>query len=431
MFDKLSIRHKLIILLSLSAALALLVSSAITVYSTYVSESKDSLRLLRQMTDVISENMRAALAFHDADSARNMLAPLHINRNILMAVVRDESGKKLAEYQSPGLSAADAQMFSERLQMRIAANIESLRRESGFVEYLQEDFMGVIRPIFFEDKLIGTLAIISDTEMMHAKIHSFVLVQIVASLLTLALLLFLSLGLQAMFTRPIIDLIAAMKSIAETKNYRYQLNSQRKDEFNDLYQGFSAMLADIRERDERLSKLATSDALTGLANRRHAMETMETMVTRAQRKGEPLGVIMLDVDFFKKVNDRYGHPVGDIVLKKVAQILQASAREYDLVARIGGEEFLVLCDNATIQVAKALAERIRSGVEGCSIEYETGKQLSVTISLGIYSALPSLADLANNGEDLIKVADEALYRAKEGGRNRYEIGTRNNEEKFA
>lgn len=191
------------------------------------------------------------------------------------------------------------------------------------------------------------------------------------------------------------------------------------------------MLSDIRERDERLSKLATSDALTGLANRRHAMEIMETMVTRAHRKGEPLGVIMLDVDFFKKVNDRYGHPVGDMVLKKVAQILQGSAREYDLVARIGGEEFLVLCDNSTIQVAKALAERIRSSVECCYIEHEAGQPLSVTVSLGIYSALPSQADIANNGEDLIKVADEALYRAKEGGRNRYEIGTMNDEERFA
>jgi hypothetical protein len=102
MFDRISIRYKLIVLLGLSAALALLISSAITIYSTYLSESRSSLRVLHQLTDVISENMRAALAFADAGSANTMLASLRADPHILLAVVNDESGRALAEYRSAG-----------------------------------------------------------------------------------------------------------------------------------------------------------------------------------------------------------------------------------------------------------------------------------------------------------------------------------------
>jgi diguanylate cyclase (GGDEF)-like protein len=322
-------------------------------------------------------------------------------------------------------------MFKQGLQERIRENGAVLQTEDGFVQRIENDFMGVLRPIFFEGKRIGTLEVISDTELMWAKIREFVWVQMATSVLTLLLLLLLSWRLQSVFTRPIMSLIDTMREVAETKNYRTVLASEREDEFQDLYAGFNVMLAEIRERDELLSKLATSDALTGLANRRHAMESMQTMVTRAWRKGEPLGVIMLDVDFFKKVNDGYGHPVGDIVLKAVAQILQASAREYDLVARIGGEEFLVLCDNGTVDVAMALAERIRTSVEHTRIEYEAGKYINVTVSLGLYSALPSEADTANNGEALIRIADEALYHAKQGGRNRCVTANAQSKERVA
>jgi diguanylate cyclase (GGDEF)-like protein len=209
-----------------------------------------------------------------------------------------------------------------------------------------------------------------------------------------------------------------MQEVARTKNYRTTLDSRRTDEFDNLYQGFNAMLTDIRERDDRLSQLATTDALTGIANRRHAMEMMETMATRAQRKNEPLGVIMLDIDFFKKVNDRYGHPVGDLVLKEIAQVLQANAREYDLVARFGGEEFVVLCDGGTSEVTVAIAERIRLGTEARRIEYHPGQFVSVTVSLGVHSAVPQADE---NIAQMIKTADEALYRAKESGRNRYVV----------
>ena len=419
MFDRISIRYKLIVLLGLSAALALLISSAITIYSTYLSESRSSLRVLHQLTDVISENMRAALGFADAGSANTMLASLRADPHILLAVVNDESGRALAEYRSAGLSAAVEPRFRAEVQGRILERAEALRREDGFVEHIDDDFMAVVRPVFFDGKPIGLLVVVSDTQLMWAKIRELVLLQVATSVVTLVLLLFLSVKLQSLFTRPIMNLVAAMQDVAHTKNYRAVLGSDRRDEFRNLYDGFNAMLADIRERDDQLNRLATTDALTGLANRRNALDVMQTMAARAQRKDEPLGVIMLDIDSFKNVNDRFGHPMGDRVLQEVSLVLQASARDYDLVARLGGEEFLVVCDCGTQEVTIAVAERIRAGVEGRLISGPVGESLQVTVSLGVYSAVPRAG--AEDIEEMIQAADKALYRAKEAGRNRYVV----------
>jgi hypothetical protein len=134
MFDRLSIRHKLIVLLGLSAALALLTSSIIAIYSTYVSESKASLRVLHQISAIISENMRAALAFSDSASAKNMLAPLHTDPHILFAAVNDESGQTLAEYRSPKLAAETEQSFKLALQDKRLNQADELGRQEHFVE---------------------------------------------------------------------------------------------------------------------------------------------------------------------------------------------------------------------------------------------------------------------------------------------------------
>ena len=419
MFDRISIRYKLIVLLGLSAALALLISSAITIYSTYLSESRASLRVLHQLTDVISENMRAALAFDDAGSANTMLASLRADPHILLAVVSDESGRPLAEYRAAQVPAARVSQLQAGVQARIRDSADALRRPDGFAEHIDDDLMGVLRPVFFEGAPIGVLAVVADTGVMWVKIRELVLLQAATSVLTLVLLLFLSVKLQSLFTRPIMKLMGAMQDVARTKNYRAALEAERRDEFGTLYAGFNAMLSDIRERDDRLSLLATTDALTGLANRRHAMETLQTMLARAQRKGEPLGVIMLDIDAFKSVNDRHGHPTGDRVLQEVARVLQANARDYDLVARLGGEEFLVVCDGGTQEATIAVAERIRIGVEARQIDDGADARFHVTVSLGVHSAVPRSAH--DDIEKMIRAADKALYRAKEAGRNRYVV----------
>jgi len=163
----------------------------------------------------------------------------------------------------------------------------------------------------------------------------------------------------------------------------------------------------------RLAEMATTDPMTGLSNRRTLETELERQVKSAERYRKPLSLIMCDVDHFKKVNDTHGHEVGDEVLKGFAQVLLACKRDLDVVARYGGEEFVILCEETDTGGAKLLAERIRRELAARPFAAEQGP-FHVTCSLGVATYPLHTADK----DRLIKVADDALYKAKQGGRNR-------------
>lgn len=163
----------------------------------------------------------------------------------------------------------------------------------------------------------------------------------------------------------------------------------------------------------RLDWLASTDELTGLRNRRSMMKRLEEEYERSNRLGEPLCIIMLDIDYFKRINDTWGHPFGDYVLKWVASRMNDVVRGYDIVSRIGGEEFLVIAPGTGLEEAAILAERLRATIEMETIPHDE-TEISVTLSAGV--ALMSKED--SKVEDLIKRADDALYQAKQAGRNR-------------
>lgn len=166
-------------------------------------------------------------------------------------------------------------------------------------------------------------------------------------------------------------------------------------------------------------KHATMDALTGLNNRRQFEIRLNQEFATAKRKNKKLCCMMTDIDYFKKINDTYGHIAGDIVLKKVASIIESQLREYDTASRYGGEEFCILLPYTTIEEAKFVAERLRKKVESEKIDisqaYSEQKEVQVTISIGV-SEFNEHTILTP--KDLYKKADEALYQAKEQGRNR-------------
>jgi diguanylate cyclase (GGDEF)-like protein len=162
---------------------------------------------------------------------------------------------------------------------------------------------------------------------------------------------------------------------------------------------------------------AVTDDLTGLSNHRRFQEVVTSEVERAKRFEQTLGLVMLDIDDFKAVNDTYGHQQGDLVLREVARALRASSREIDEPARYGGEELAVALPQTDLEGTYNLAERVRTAVEALRIPRLDGAgSLSITVSLGA-AALP---DCADGKEELIRVADEALYEAKHAGKNRTE-----------
>jgi diguanylate cyclase (GGDEF)-like protein len=165
---------------------------------------------------------------------------------------------------------------------------------------------------------------------------------------------------------------------------------------------------------QQIYDAALRDALTKAFNRKYFLDQLETEIAYARRHRTPLSLVMFDVDHFKKINDTYGHLAGDFVLTKLAKISMATVRTEDIFARYGGEEFCVICRGVPLPNAGTLGERLRVVVESTSFDHE-GKAIPVTISVGV-AASPDLP--VENAAQLIAGADEALYEAKRGGRNR-------------
>lgn len=172
----------------------------------------------------------------------------------------------------------------------------------------------------------------------------------------------------------------------------------------------------IKEAGDALRRIASTDELTGLLNRRSFSEVVEREAARSQRTGRPLTLVLGDIDFFKRINDTYGHAAGDHILQSVSNLLQGAVREYDCVARWGGEEFIILLPDTGLAAATQIAERLREMVAGSHPSFE-GKLIPVSMTLGI----AQFSD-EENWHAIVARADEALYRGKAAGRNRVEVG---------
>ena len=173
-----------------------------------------------------------------------------------------------------------------------------------------------------------------------------------------------------------------------------------------------------RKREELLA-LSRTDALTGLSNRRYFEERLQEEFTRARRYRSPLSLVMMDIDYFKRINDTYGHPFGDEVLRAVSQVTRARLREVDMLARYGGEELIALLPETSPADALRACERVREAIESLQLEHHatdgTKRMVRCTASLGLAS-IPS--PTLQNAQELLRAADECLYAAKGAGRNR-------------
>lgn len=172
-------------------------------------------------------------------------------------------------------------------------------------------------------------------------------------------------------------------------------------------------ITDLARTADQLEKLATTDGLTGLSNRRHFMTLAEREMDRFRRYGRPLSMLLLDIDMFKKVNDRFGHDVGDQMIVHIGNLCEENKRSPDVVARVGGEEFAILLPETELEASCVVAERLRSTVAERPLE-SGGIRVPVTISIGVAEVDASMTGVS----DLMKLADRMLYEAKRSGRDR-------------
>jgi two-component system cell cycle response regulator len=194
----------------------------------------------------------------------------------------------------------------------------------------------------------------------------------------------------------------------------------------ELIKRLSSILAVCIENavnNEKLKLLGLTDALTGIHNRRYFMQRMEEEVVRGLRQELPVSCLFIDIDHFKSFNDLYGHSVGDQVLRYVASIIKKQMRLSDVLARYGGEEFAVLLTNTDAMLAEEIAERIRLSIANAMLKVaELNDELNVTVSIGVTTLIKTdQHNIVELGENLLKSADQALYAAKDAGRNRISI----------
>lgn len=224
-------------------------------------------------------------------------------------------------------------------------------------------------------------------------------------------------GLRACWSTPFFS--AARKVLGTFAIYYRQ---PKRPDYSDLMViSHATRLASVAvERSQQVSelkRLATTDPLTGLGNRAHFIDSAEAELRRADRFNRDLTVLMLDIDFFKRINDRHGHAAGDEALRVFSRVLGRETRAVDLLGRVGGEEFAVVLPETGIDAGLQIAERVRAAVEQASFVFHHSEPIHFTVSIGA-----SLLQAGDSLDSLLARADDALYRAKHAGRNRVERG---------
>ena len=184
--------------------------------------------------------------------------------------------------------------------------------------------------------------------------------------------------------------------------------------------GVSTDISELHTLQSELKVQASTDSLTGLYNRRFFFDLARKTFSESKRHNKPLSIIMFDIDLFKKINDKYGHPIGDIIIQFIANQARSLLREEDIIARVGGEEFTILLPNTTIESASLIAEKIRLHID---LQHVTGKWIGMVepkISLGV----SSYTDEDSEFHEMYTRSDKALYKAKYSGRNKVCVAER-------
>lgn len=385
------------------------------------------------LLDTLPLTMRDQLYRMELDELTDIVKVVGSNQDIEQFVIYDESGIILADSSLPNLK------FSQIVDP-LGYFLVTSKPGIGYSAW-QEDRFTAGRPIILGNQTIGAVAVGISTQALDEKISALTRQSLIFALITLTVGLSLSLWLGRQITGPLRALADITEKMAGG-DLSAQIEIPSTDEIGQLGIAFNQMATSIQKREgelrdfaadlertvderteelrrqnKRLERISIEDHLTGIYNRRYFFDLAEKEVERAKRYGNPLSVVILDADHFKKMNDTYGHLIGDQILVNLAKLCSENIRGQDILARYGGEEFVILMPEANQEAAQNSAERLRKIVAKTSM-ITGGLDVMITISLGVASWENGSA-LDFNA--LLARADRALYQSKETGRNRVSV----------
>ncbi len=278
----------------------------------------------------------------------------------------------------------------------------------NFTRTLLNDFIYISSNIFNRVIEYSELEIDKLTQMINRFYYFF--------LLLLLATITVSTGMVLYVRKKLIKRLLRLNDeiLEKVAGFDISITVEGNDELSDMAKSFLFYENEVKQREEELNRIASQDFLTEISNRRHFMELAEKEIARGKRYGFPVTLLMLDIDYFKKINDSYGHHSGDIVLKEFTMLCNSIIRENDIFGRVGGEEFAMILPETNLEGGVVFAERLREAVEQSSWEINSAT-VKITVSIGAAECSCSGETLLDN---VMKKADSALYRAKKEGRNK-------------
>lgn len=410
------IREKMALILLAILVLSLSVTSVLSLHAQKKDILDETNRRGQESVQFIAQHLAFSVVSYDYHTLELLLRDIVRGHDIVYARVDNLRGNVMAVAGTPATASENVQDYSADIRM----NGESL---------------GKLHLSLSTERTVQTLAT-RRREILFGQLLAIVAVLLVSFV-----------ALSVLMVRPITKISQIIASTLATDGGNLQrLPVESKDEFGDVVQGFNALqerLDDARQKlesridhanvelrnaydqltvqannlrviNQELEQLNITDPLTGLHNRRYFSQLMESEVARSVRNDETISIILLDIDHFRNINQRYGYNGGDVVLRDVARVVTERTRHTDVACRYGGDEFFILCRGATIANAVALADDLHDALVNKAFHIE-GKELGVTVSIGV-ATIPGVHDVAS-ASAFFQCADEALRQCKHQGRN--------------
>jgi len=392
-----SIKSKIFWIFLGSNFLAVLIVAALVIGDQYAEVRTILEDDLLTQANIVADNAAAAVAFNDQKVAQETLLALRGSPNVREAAIYLPTGALFAEYKRDA-ALPDIPMPGKK----------------GFT--YTGDSLDIAHPIGKPGQDLGTLVIRLDMDVLYHSMWRALGAVFLAGVLALMLAFAIISWLQRIIIRPLSRLHELMHAVSDEKDYSVRSDDSGKDEIGFLAAGFNQMLEKIDAHDNKLRKIAHYDNVTELPNRHYFNQRLEDAIGVAAREKQNVGVLFIDLDNFKVVNDTLGHNIGDLLLKAVSEKISRTLRGSDCVCRIGGDEFAVILQDipghadAAIVAGKILNEMAKPMWLSDSEIY-----IGASIGIGLYP------DDATDMNSLLRCADVAMYYAKSRGKNNYQL----------